>query len=141
MIHEGVLRDTAFVVWQVSDGCVIANLNASSQNKLEDVNIVAFFTDMTAYLKRDVPFSWVIDTSNFELKVSLPFVPKIIKFMKENKEKIMKNMVRTVLIMDSSVIKTLLKSLFAVHPPVTPFEVVKDRHLALVKAINPHSVV
>ena len=141
MIHEGVLRDTAFVVWQVSDGCVISNLNASSQNKLEDVNIASFFTDMTAYLNKNVPFSWVIDTSNFELKVSLPFVPKIIKFMKENKEQIIKNMVRTVLIMDSSVIKTLLKSLFAVHPPVTPFEVVKDRHTALIKAINPHSAV
>lgn len=141
MIHEGVFYDTAFVTWQVSDGCVISNLNASSQNKLEDANIAAFFNDMTAYLNKNVPFSWVIDTSNFELKVSLPFVPKIIKFMKENKEKIIKNMIRTVLIMDSSVIQTLLKSLFAVHPPVTPFEVVKDRHLALVKAINPHSMV
>ena len=141
MIHEGVLKDTAFVMWQVSDGCVISNLSASSQNKLEDANIVAFFNDMTAYLNKNVPFSWVIDTSNFELKASLPFLPKILKFMKENKEKIVKNMVRTVLIMESPVLQTMLKSLFAVHPPVTPFEVVKDRHLALVKAINPHSVV
>jgi hypothetical protein len=133
---SGILHNSPFVTWQVLDGCLISNLCIDAQNKLTEANVQQFLNDMAQYLHTGVRFCWIIDTSNVNTKPPMSFAKTIVKFMRENRDKIQQNINRTVLIVKSPVVQILLKIVFTLQPPVSPFEVVDNREVALGTAIN-----
>jgi hypothetical protein len=133
---SGNLHNTALVTWQVLDGCLISNLFVDAKNTLTEANVQQFLDDMGQYLRMDVRFCWIIDTSNIITKLPMSFAKTIVKFMREHRERIQGNINKTVLIVKSPVVQILLKIVFTLQPPVSPLEVVDNREVGMESVMN-----